>query len=114
MFKGLDQLGDMTKIMKQAQEMQAKMSSMKERLDSIEVLGESGAGLVKVKSTAKGKITALVIDEKILHPNEKEVVEDLIVAAINDAQTKAKEKEKEEMSNIGESMGLPPGINLPF
>lgn len=114
MFKGLGQLGDMAKIMKQAQEMQAKMSSLQERLDSIEVLGESGAGLVKAKSTAKGKITALVIDEKILRPSEKEVVEDLIVAAINDAQTKAEEKEKEEMSNIGESMGLPAGMKLPF
>jgi DNA-binding YbaB/EbfC family protein len=114
MFKGLGQFGDMATIMKQAQEIQAKMSSMKERLDNIEVLGESGAGLVKATSTAKGKITALVIDEKILQPSEKEVVEDLIVAAINDAQTKAEEKEKEEMANIGQSIGLPPGIKLPF
>ena len=114
MFKGLGQFGDMAKIMKQAQEMQAKMSSMQERLDSIKVTGESGAGLVKATSTAKGKITALVIDEKILRPSEKEVVEDLILAAITDAQTKAEEKEKEEMSNIGESMGLPPGMKLPF
>jgi hypothetical protein len=114
MFKGLGQFGDMAKIMKQAQEMQVKMASMQERLDNIEVLGESGAGLVKAKSTAKGKITSLNIDEKILRPNEKEVVEDLIVAAITDAQTKAQEKEKEEMSNIGESMGLPPGMKLPF
>ena len=114
MFKGLGQFGDMTKIMKQAQEMQTKMSSMQDRLDSIEVVGESGAGLVRATSTAKGKITALVIDEKILRPSEKEVVEDLILAAITDAQTKAEEKEKEEMSNIGESMGLPAGMKLPF
>ena len=114
MFKGLGQFGDMTKIMKQAQEMQAKMSSMQDRLDSIKVVGESGAGLVKATSTAKGKITALVIDEKILRPSEKEVVEDLILAAITDAQTKAEEKEKEEMSNIRESMGLPAGMKLPF
>lgn len=114
MFKGLGQFGDMTKIMKQAQEMQTKMSSMQDRLDSIEVVGESGAGLVRATSTAKGKITALVIDEKILRPSEKEVVEDLILAAITDAQTKAEEKEKEEMSNIGQSMGLPAGMKLPF
>ena len=114
MFKGLGQFGDMTKIMKQAQEMQAKMSSMQDRLNSIEVVGESGVGLVKATSTAKGKITALVIDEKILRPSEKEVVEDLILAAITDAQTKAEEKEKEEMSDIGESMGLPAGMKLPF
>ena len=114
MFKGLSQFGDMTKIMKQAQEMQAKMASIQDQLDSIEVLGESGAGLVKVKANAKGKIIGLMIDEKILMPSEKEVIEDLIVAAIADAQTKAATREKEEISNIGESMGLPPGMKLPF
>ncbi|MDA9246316.1 YbaB/EbfC family nucleoid-associated protein [Rhodobacteraceae bacterium] len=114
MFKGLGQFGDMAKIMKQAQEMQGKMASMQERLDTIEVFGEAGAGLVKATSTAKGRITALVIDEKILQPSEKEVVEDLIVAAIADAQKKAEEKEKEEMSDISASMGLPAGMKLPF
>ena len=114
MFKGLGQFGDMAKIMKQAQEMQTKMASMQDQLDNIEVWGESGAGLVKVKSNAKGKITSLTIDEKILMPSEKEVIEDLIVAAISDAQTKAAVREKEEMSNIGESIGLPPGMKVPF
>jgi hypothetical protein len=114
MFKGLGQFGDMTKIMKQAQEMQAKVSSIKERLDGIEVVGESGAGLVKARATAKAKIVSLVIDEKILRPSEKEVVEDLILAAIVDAQKKAEDKEKEEMLTIGESMGLPAGMKLPF
>lgn len=114
MFKGLGQLGDISKIMKQAQEMQTKMAGMQDQLDSIEVIGESGAGLVKVKSTAKGKITGLIIDEKILIPSEKEVVEDLIIAAIADVQTKAAEREKEEMANISETMGLPPGMKLPF
>lgn len=114
MFKGLGQFGDMAKIMKQAQEMQGRMASVQERLDSIEVVGESGAGLVKVTSNAKGRITSLVIDEKILQPSEKEVVEDLILAAIADAQTKAEEKEKEEMASISESMGLPVGMKLPF
>ena len=114
MFKGLGQLGDMAKIMKQAQEMQTKMAKMQDQLDNVEVWGEAGAGLVKVKSNAKGKITALKIDEKILMPSEKEVIEDLIVAAIADVQSKAAAREKEEMSNIGESMGLPPGMKLPF
>ena len=114
MFKGLGQFGDMAKIMKQAQEMQSKMASMQDQLDDIEVFGESGAGLVKVKSNAKGKITSLTIDEKILMPSEKEVIEDLIVAAIADVQEKAVVREKEEMSSIGESMGLPPGMKLPF
>ena len=71
MFKGLGQFGDMTKIMKQAQEMQGKMASMQERLDTIEVLGEAGAGLVKATSTAKGRITALVIDERSYNPVKK-------------------------------------------
>ena len=114
MFKGLGQFGDMAKIMKQAQEMQSKMASMQDQLDDIEVFGESGAGLVKVKSNARGKITSLTIDEKILMPSEKEVIEDLIVAAIADVQEKAVAREKEEMSSIGESMGLPPGMKLPF
>ena len=114
MFKGFGQLGDMAKLMKQAQEMQTKMASMQDELDNIEILGESGAGLVKVKANAKGKITGLIIDEKILMPTEKEVIEDLIVAAIADAQTKAATREKEEMSSIGESLGLPSGMKLPF
>lgn len=114
MFKGLGQFGDMAKIMKQAQEMQSKMASMQDQLDDIEVFGESGAGLVKVKSNARGRITSLTIDEKILMPSEKEVIEDLIVAAIADVQEKAVAREKEEMSSIGESMGLPPGMKLPF
>ena len=114
MFKGLGQFGDMAKIMKQAQEMQTKMTDVQKQLDSIEVVGESGAGLVKVKSNAKGKIMSVAIDENILVPSEKEVIEDLIVAAIADAQRKAVEREKQEMSNIGESMGMPPGMKLPF
>ena len=114
MFKGLGQFGDMAKLMKQAQEMQTKMATMQDELDNIEISGESGAGLVKVKSNAKGKITGLTIDENILIPSEKEVIEDLIVAAIADAQTKAVAREKEEMSLIGERLGLPPGMKLPF
>ena len=114
MFKGLGQFGDMAKLMKQAQEMQTKMASIQGQLDNMEIWGESGAGLVKVKSNAKGKITGLIIDETILIPSEKEVIEDLIVAAISDAQSKASAREKEEMSNIGESMGMPPGMKLPF
>ena len=114
MFKGLGQFGDMAKIMKQAQDMQTKMTDMQQRLETIEVIGESGAGLVKAISTAKGKIVGLDIDRKILQPGEKEVVEDLIVAAIATAQEKAAAREKEEIENIGESMGLPPGMKFPF
>ena len=89
MLKGLGQLGDMGKLMKQAQEMQSRMTDVQNRLDAIEVTGESGAGLVQVTATAKGAVTRLVIDPSLFRPEEREVVEDLIVAAIQDAQARA-------------------------
>ena len=114
MLKGLGGLGDMGKMMKAAQEMQAKMGEMQEQLDLIKVVGESGAGLVKATATAKGELTALEIDPSIFNPDEKEVVEDLILAAIKDAQAKASERSAEEMQKLTEGLGLPPGMKLPF
>ena len=86
MLKGL---GDMAKMMKTAQEMQSKMADMQAELARIIVVGEAGAGLVKARCTAKGDITGLDIDPSILVASEKDVVEDLIIAAIRDAQAKA-------------------------
>jgi len=114
MLKGLGGLGDMGKLMKQAQEMQTKVAEMQEELANLTVTGESGAGLVKATATAKGELTALDIDPSIFNGDDKEVVEDLILAAIKDAQTKAQEKSQEEMAKLTESMGLPPGVNMPF
>ncbi|MGR3757985.1 MAG: YbaB/EbfC family nucleoid-associated protein [Tranquillimonas sp.] len=114
MFKGLGGLGDMGKMMKAAQEMQGKMAEMQEELSRITVTGESGAGLVKATATAKGELTALDIDPSIFNPDEKEVVEDLILAAIKDAQQKASDRGQEEMRKMAEGLGLPPGMNLPF
>ena len=114
MLKGLGGLGDMAGMMKKAQEMQAKMGEMQQELENMTVTGESGAGLVKATSTAKGVITALDIDPSIFHPDEKEVVEDLILAAIKDAQTKAQDKAAEEMGKLTEGLGLPAGMKLPF
>ena len=114
MFKGLGQMGDMAKMMKAAQEMQGKMAQMQEDLASLTVIGESGAGLVKATSTAKGELTGLDIDPSIFNGDDKEVVEDLILAAIKDAQQKAQAKAQEEMSKLTEGLGLPPGMNLPF
>ncbi|MEL6533531.1 MAG: YbaB/EbfC family nucleoid-associated protein [Pseudomonadota bacterium] len=114
MLKGLGGLGDMAKLMKQAQEMQSKMAEMQEELNRVSVVGEAGAGLVKATATAKGELTALDIDPSIFDPNEKEVVEDLILAAIKDAQSKAQEKSQEEMAKLTEGMGLPPGMANPF
>lgn len=114
MLKGLGNLGDMAKMMKQAQEMQAKVTQLQEDLKSMMVVGESGAGLVKATATAKGELTALEIDPSIFDPNEKEVVEDLILAAIKDAQAKAQERHTEEMRRLTTEMGLPADMKLPF
>jgi len=114
MFKGLGGMGDMAKMMKAAQDMQGKMAQLQEDLKAITVTGESGAGLVKATATAKGELTALDIDPSIFNSDDKEVVEDLILAAIKDAQAKAEERSREEMGKIAESMGLPRDMNLPM
>lgn len=114
MFKGLGGIGDMAKMMKAAQEMQIKMAEMQEALGRTVVIGEAGAGLVKARCTAKGEITGLDIDPAILVPSEKEVVEDLIVAALKDAQAKAAAKGQQEMARLTEGLGLPPDFKLPF
>ncbi|MGR3812656.1 MAG: YbaB/EbfC family nucleoid-associated protein [Cognatishimia activa] len=114
MLKGLGNIGDMAKMMKQAQEMQTKMAQMQDDLQSIIVTGESGAGLVKATATAKGDLTGLDIDPSIFVPSEKEVAEDLILAAIKDAQAKVADRAKSEMGKITEGLGLPADFKLPF
>ena len=84
MLKGLGAMGDMAKLMKNAQEMQGKVVQMQEEMHNIMVVGEAGAGLVKATCTAKGDLKALDIDPSIFSKDDKEVVEDLIVAAVND------------------------------
>ena len=114
MLKGLGGLGDMAGMMKKAQEMQTKMAEMQDELQTITVTGESGAGLVKATASAKGELKALDIDPSIFNSDEKEVVEDLILAAIKDAQAKAAERAQEEMAKITEGLGLPKDMKLPF
>ena len=114
MLKGLGGLGDMAKMMKQAQEMQGKMAQMQDDLENIMVEGVSGAGLVKATATAKGELKGLNIDPSIFNGDDKEVVEDLILAAIKDAQSKATARAQEEMGKMTEGLGLPPGMSLPF
>ncbi|WP_299836781.1 YbaB/EbfC family nucleoid-associated protein [uncultured Jannaschia sp.] len=114
MFKGMGGLGDMAGMMKKAQEMQAKVGEMQESLSSITVTGESGAGLVKATATAKGELIGLDIEPSIFKPDEKEMVEDLILAAVKDAQSRASERAQQEMGKITEGLGLPPGMKLPF
>ncbi|MFL2799368.1 MAG: YbaB/EbfC family nucleoid-associated protein [Paracoccaceae bacterium] len=114
MFKGLGGLGDMAKMMKQAKEMQGKVSEVQDGLSKILVNGESGAGLVKVTMTAKGDITNLDIDPSIFSPTEKEVVEDLIIAALTDAKKKSLDRTQKEMAKITNELGLPENFKLPF
>lgn len=114
MLKGLGGLGDMAGMMKKAKEMQSKMEQMQHDLNSVTVVGVSGAGLVKATATAKGDLTALDIDPSIFNRDDKEVVEDLILAAVKDAQAKAAAKSEEEMGKMTEGLGLPAGMNLPF
>ncbi len=111
MLKGL---GDMAGMMAKAKEMQAKMEEMQEKMADMEAEGEAGAGLVTAKVSGKGVVTALSIDPSIFQPSEKEVVEDLIIAAIKDAREKADRLAATEMEKMTEGLGLPPGMKLPF
>tara|TARA_B100000700_G_C14575590_1_gene637672 strand:+ start:284 stop:607 length:324 start_codon:yes stop_codon:yes gene_type:complete len=101
-------------MMKQAQQLQKKMAEAQEKLNSIEVQGVSGGGMVKVTATAKGDIKRIVLDESLLNSNEKEITEDLIVAAVNDAKQKGELAAQEEMKSLTGGMPLPPGMKLPF
>ena len=101
-------------MMKQAQLMQQKMAETQEKLNSIEVEGVSGGGMVKVTASAKGDVKRIVIDDSLMKPEEKEITEDLIVAAINDAKQKGEAASQEEMKSITGGISLPPGMKLPF
>ena len=101
-------------MMKQAQQLQKKMADVQEKLSSIEVEGVSGGGIVKVIATAKGDIKRINIDESLLKPDDKEMTEDLIVAAINDAKQKGESATQEEMKSVTGGLPLPPGMKLPF
>ena len=114
MLKGLGGLGEMAAMMKAAQDLQGKMASLQEDMARIVVIGESGGGLVRARATAKGDLTGLDIDPSIFVASEKEVVEDLILAAIKDAQAKAAIRNQQEMAKLTEGLGLPPGMKLPF
>ena len=101
-------------MMKQAQQLQKKMSEAQEKLNEIEVEGTSGGGLVKVIATAKGLFKRISIDDSILKTDEKEILEDLIVAAVNDAKQKGENVAQEEMKSLTGGLPLPPGMKLPF
>jgi DNA-binding YbaB/EbfC family protein len=101
-------------LMKQAQEMQAKMQEMQENLAGVELEGSSGAGMVTVTMNGKGEVRKVKIDPQLLSGDDAEVVEDLIVAACGDAKVKVEEHMKEEMAKVTGGLNLPPGMSLPF
>lgn len=101
-------------LMKQAQQMQSKMEEMQARLQTIELVGEAGAGMVKVTLNGKGELRGIKIDPKLVDPADAEVLEDLIIAAHRDAKTKIDAAMAAEMQQVTGGLNLPPGFKLPF
>ena len=107
----------MEEMLKAAQEaaanIQKEMNDVQVKLDAIEVEGASGGGLVKIRASAKGRILGVSIDDSLIVPEDKQILEDLITAAFNDARDKADRAANEEMKQMQSGMGLPPGFKLP-
>ena len=96
-----------------AETIQKQMNEMQVKLDSIEVEGSAGGGLVKVRASAKGRILGVSIDDSLMVPDDKQILEDLVAAAFNDARDRADRVSEQQMREMQGSMGLPPGFNLP-
>ena len=105
--------GDLGNLMKQAQQMQEQMQKAQEQLANAEVVGESGAGLVKVTMTGRHDVRRVEIDSDLLC-EDKEMLEDLLAAAVNDAVRKVEASSQEQMANMTSGMGLPAGFKMPF
>jgi hypothetical protein len=103
---------DMMGLMKQAQQMQQKMADIQAELDVIEVEGASGGGMVKVTMTAKGALKAVKIDPSLMVADEREILEDLIVAACSDARGRSERVMQERMAEITKGLPIPPGMKL--
>jgi DNA-binding YbaB/EbfC family protein len=101
-------------MMKQFQDMQAKMQEAQAKLEASEVTGQSGGGMVKVTMNGKGAMTAIAIDPALMKPEEKEILEDLLVAAHNDAKSKAERMMADSLKDVTGGLPLPPGLKLPF
>jgi nucleoid-associated protein EbfC len=101
-------------LMKQAQQMQSKMAEMQEKLASLEVTGQSGGGMVVATLGGKGDVRRVKIDKSLVDPNDVEVLEDLLVAALNDARAKVDAVTADQMREMTGGLNLPPGMKLPF
>lgn len=97
-----------------AETIQKQMNETQAKLDGMEVEGVSGGGLVKIRASAKGRIIGVAIDDSLMQVSEKQMLEDLVAAAFNDARTKADSVANEELAKAQQGMGLPPGFKLPF
>ena len=105
---------DFNNMLKQAQELQKKMTDAQKKVEELEAEGTSGGGLVKVKINGKNITTSINIDDSLILKDEKEILEDLIVAALNDARENVQKKIAEEMNSLTGGLKLPPGMKLPF
>lgn len=97
-----------------AANVQAQMAEAQAKLDQVEVEGVSGGGLVRIRASAKGRIIAIAIDDSMMVPAEKQMLEDLLAAAFNDAREKADAASSAELSSVTSGLQLPPGFKLPF
>ena len=107
-------MNNMSQIMKQAKAMQEKMAEMQKKIEETEIEGNSGGGAVKIVMNGKHEVKNLFIDPSIVNSDEKEVLEDLIIAALNDVNKKIAENTNDQLGSISGGMGLPPGLKLPF
>ena len=107
-------MNNMSQIMKQAKAMQEKMAEMQKKIEETEIEGSSGGGAVKIVMNGKHEVKNLFLDPSIVNSDEKEVLEDLIIAALNDVNKKIAENTNNQLGSISGGMGLPPGLKLPF
>ena len=107
-------MNNMSQIMKQAKAMQEKMAEMQKKIEETEIEGSSGGGAVKIVMNGKHEVKNLFIDPSIVNSDEKEVLEDLIIAALDDVNKKIAENTNDQLGSISGGMGLPPGLKLPF
>lgn len=105
---------NLSKMMKTAQEMQAKMAAAQKEFETLEVEGQAGGGMVTITMNLKGLLRGVKIDPSLMKPEEAEILEDLLIAAANDAKVKAEAEISKRMSEIAGGLELPPGMNLPF
>jgi len=105
--------GGMGNLMKQAQQMQAKMAKAQEELAQMEVVGESGAGMVKITMTGSHSVRKVELDDSLME-DDKEMIEDLVAAALNDAVRRVEEQNKDKMGALTGGMQMPPGMKMPF